>query len=106
MRRWIHPEQLRYYQADLVQDLFGEWTLVCSWGGLGTTRGNYSHLLWGNLSEQFLGGRAGAIPSGYPAGAGNGTTEHPKRARRGKPWTQPRAILRVTAPVLYPTTHF
>ena len=42
MRRWIHPEQLRYYQADLVQDLFGEWTLVCIWGGLGTAYGGYS----------------------------------------------------------------
>ena len=42
MRRWIHPEQLRYYQADLVQDLFGEWTLVCSWGGLGTALGGFN----------------------------------------------------------------
>jgi hypothetical protein len=42
MRRWIHPEQSRYYQADLVQDLFREWTLVCIWGGLGTAYGGYS----------------------------------------------------------------
>lgn len=42
VRRWIDPGQLRYYQANLVQDLFGEWTLVCVWGGLGTARGSYS----------------------------------------------------------------
>jgi hypothetical protein len=29
-----------------------------------------------------------------------------KRARRGKPRIQPRVILRVTAPVLYPTNRF
>jgi len=39
MWRWIHPEKLRYYQAELVLDLFGEWTLVYGWGGLGTRRG-------------------------------------------------------------------
>ena len=42
MPRWIQPEKARYYQADLVQDLFGEWTLVCSWGGLGTALGGFS----------------------------------------------------------------
>jgi len=42
MPRWIQPEKARYYQADLVQDLFGEWTLVCSWGGLKTALGGFS----------------------------------------------------------------
>jgi hypothetical protein len=28
MNRWIHPEKGRYYQAELVQDLFGDWTLI------------------------------------------------------------------------------
>ncbi len=37
------------------------------------------------------------------AGTGNGATDHPTRARRGKPRTQTRAILRATAPVLDPT---
>ena len=32
------------------------------------------------------------------------TTEHPKRARRGKPQILPRALLRATAPVPYPTS--
>jgi len=41
MRRWIHPEKYRYYQAELVTDLFGDWSLVCAWGGLGTPRGGY-----------------------------------------------------------------
>ena len=53
---------------------------------------------------------AGARSAGNPhatcdvAGAGNGVTETPKRARRGKPWIQPRRLLRTTAPVLDPTT--
>lgn len=36
---WIQPDTLRYYQADLVLDLFGDWTLICAWGGLGSARG-------------------------------------------------------------------
>jgi hypothetical protein len=39
MWRWINPEKHRYYQADLVRDLFGEWTLIWAWGGLGSNRG-------------------------------------------------------------------
>ena len=46
--RWINPDNYRYYQADLVLDLFGDWTLVSVWGGLGTRRGNYR--LTGGLS--------------------------------------------------------
>lgn len=46
--RWIHPYHFRYYQAGLVLDLFGDWTLVSVWGGLGTRRGNYR--LTGGLS--------------------------------------------------------
>jgi predicted DNA-binding WGR domain protein len=42
MWRWINPHNHRYYQADLVLDLFGDWTLVCAWGGLGTLRGGHS----------------------------------------------------------------
>src|SRR4029453_4830621 len=37
------------------------------------------------------------------AGAGDGGTETPRRARRGKPWIQTRRLLRATAPVLDPT---
>ncbi|MBK5963369.1 hypothetical protein CCR95_04505 [Thiocystis minor] len=39
MNRWIHPEKGRYYQAELVQDLFDDWTLILVWGGLGSRRG-------------------------------------------------------------------
>jgi hypothetical protein len=39
MQRWIHPEKGRYYQADLVEDLFGDWSLVTVWGALGSHRG-------------------------------------------------------------------
>jgi hypothetical protein len=37
------------------------------------------------------------------AGIGDGATDNPTRARRGKPRTQPRGVLRATAPVLDPT---
>jgi len=39
MQHWIHPGKYRYYQAELVADLFGDWSLVRTWGGLGTPRG-------------------------------------------------------------------
>ena len=41
MWHWINPEKFRYYQADLVMDLFGDWTLVYCWGGLGSRRSGY-----------------------------------------------------------------
>jgi predicted DNA-binding WGR domain protein len=39
VNRWINPDKGRYYQVDLVQDLFGDWTLTQVWGGLGSRRG-------------------------------------------------------------------
>ena len=54
--------------------------------------------------------RAGARSAGNPhaacevAGIGNGITDDPTRARRGKPRRQTRGVLRVTAPVLDPTS--
>ena len=39
MNRWINAEKRRYYQVDLVQDLFGDWTLILVWGGLESRRG-------------------------------------------------------------------
>jgi len=41
MPRWIHPEKARYYQAELVEDLLGDWTVVVCWGGLGSRRGGH-----------------------------------------------------------------
>ena len=38
---WVHPEKQRYYQADLVKDLFGEWTLIWAWGSMETSRGKH-----------------------------------------------------------------
>jgi hypothetical protein len=37
--RWINRENLRYYSIRLVEDLFGEWTLVICWGGSNSKRG-------------------------------------------------------------------
>ena len=36
---WINPEKARYHQVFLDQDLFGDWTLIKVWGGIGSNRG-------------------------------------------------------------------
>jgi hypothetical protein len=48
-----------------------------------------------NFYMKSLGQRSAGKPHAAldVAGAGNGTTEHPKRARRGKPRIQPRVFL-------------
>jgi hypothetical protein len=38
-RSWINPEKARYYQVFLDQDMFGDWTLITAWGGIGSNRG-------------------------------------------------------------------
>jgi hypothetical protein len=38
-RSWINPEKARYYKVFLNQDLFGDWTLIKVWGGIGSNRG-------------------------------------------------------------------
>ena len=40
MWHWRHPEKNRYDTADLVRDLFGDWTLVLAWGGLRSAHGS------------------------------------------------------------------
>ncbi|WP_020507143.1 WGR domain-containing protein [Lamprocystis purpurea] len=37
--RWLHIAKARYYQAHLEKDLFGDWTLITVWGGLGSRLG-------------------------------------------------------------------
>lgn len=39
MLRWVHPEKGRYYQAGLVEDLFGGWSVVTAWGAHGSRLG-------------------------------------------------------------------
>lgn len=39
MQRWENPEKARYYQADLVRDLLGDWVVVTAWGGVGSRLG-------------------------------------------------------------------
>lgn len=36
---WINHEKARYYQVHLGRDLFGDWTLLTVWGGIGSNRG-------------------------------------------------------------------
>jgi hypothetical protein len=51
MRRWVHPEKARYYQADLVVDLLGDWCVVTAWGGLGSHRGRVRREMVGSREE-------------------------------------------------------
>lgn len=37
--RFVHPVSERYYEAHVLRDLFGDWTVFRVWGGLGTRRG-------------------------------------------------------------------
>jgi predicted DNA-binding WGR domain protein len=39
VRRW--QSATRYYTAEVVRDLFGEWAVLRSWGGMGSRRGAY-----------------------------------------------------------------
>ena len=57
------------------------------------------------LDEKCAGARSAGNPHAAceVEGAGNGATDYPRRAQRGKPRTQPRVLLRATAPVLDPT---
>ena len=41
-RSWINPEKARYYQVFLDQDLFGDWTLIKVWGGIGSNRDGFA----------------------------------------------------------------
>ncbi|MGV0950965.1 MAG: WGR domain-containing protein [Azonexus sp.] len=51
MRRWVHPEKARYYQADLVVDLLGDWCVVTAWGGLGSHRGQVRRAMVASQEE-------------------------------------------------------
>ncbi|WP_295389961.1 WGR domain-containing protein [uncultured Thiodictyon sp.] len=51
MRRWVHPEKARYYQADLVVDLLGDWSLITAWGGLESHRGQVRRALVASEAE-------------------------------------------------------
>jgi hypothetical protein len=36
---WINPDKRRYYRVHLDRDLFGDWTLIKVWGGIGSNHG-------------------------------------------------------------------
>ena len=36
---WVNPEKARYYRVSLEPDLFGDWTLLKVWGGIGSRLG-------------------------------------------------------------------
>jgi hypothetical protein len=47
--RWT--KGTRYYEAHLQQDLWGNWIINKTWGGIGTKRGGSKHLLCANYGE-------------------------------------------------------
>ena len=44
MWRWTNPKKFRYYQADLVKDLFGDWLVIAAWGRQGSKRGGMRNI--------------------------------------------------------------
>jgi hypothetical protein len=48
--RWENRSRRRYYEAVVQQDLFGEWEVWRTWGGLGSARGG--QLVVPSASEQ------------------------------------------------------
>lgn len=43
--RWVHAQKRRYYQVELVEDLFADWTIIQSWGGIDSHRGRM-RIVW------------------------------------------------------------
>jgi predicted DNA-binding WGR domain protein len=41
----------RYYVAEILQDLWGEWIVKRSWGGLGNRRGNSKTVMASSYEE-------------------------------------------------------
>lgn len=38
-QRWVNNQTRRYYEVRLCQNLFGEWVVRLSWGGIGNRLG-------------------------------------------------------------------
>lgn len=66
MYRWIHETKHRYYQVHLTQDLFGEWTLIRVWGGLGSHRGGMKSTGVASYADGWR--RSGRSPSAGSSG--------------------------------------
>lgn len=39
MRGWVNREKRRYYRAQLLNDLLGDWVVISRWGSLDSDRG-------------------------------------------------------------------
>ena len=48
---WINETKRRYYQAEVVRDLFGEWVLVTAWGGMDSHRGRMRSTLLASYAD-------------------------------------------------------
>lgn len=49
--RWENPTSERYYQADLLYDLLGNWVLRKAWGSKHTAKGGGSQVLCLNYAQ-------------------------------------------------------
>lgn len=43
--QWIQAEKKRYYTAQILQDLLGEWVVIQRWGSLGGRQGGHKQTL-------------------------------------------------------------
>jgi len=49
LQRWENPTAGRYYEARCLQNLFGGWTVLCTWGAIGSARGGDQSLTHADL---------------------------------------------------------
>jgi hypothetical protein len=81
------------------------WKRWSRWWLVATAESNSGTIGLITLDEKCAGARSAGNPHAAceVAGIGNGITDVPTRAQRGKPRTQTRGVLRITAPILDPT---
>ncbi|KIE04538.1 hypothetical protein NF27_HL00030 [Candidatus Jidaibacter acanthamoeba] len=51
LRIWKWRSESRYYTIRLQQNLFNEWTLINSWGGLQNNLGNLAVQTFGHIED-------------------------------------------------------
>lgn len=52
--RFENPQKLRYYLVYVTQDLFGEWVIIKSWGGINKAGGQVLSTPCASLDEAML----------------------------------------------------
>lgn len=51
--RW-HKGNQRFYQAQLVKDMLGDWCILCTWGSLNSRLGNHKTHVFSDKNEALV----------------------------------------------------